>query len=160
VVVNLRWPVKARDTDPEDEESLRQLELRDRAPSTPAALLKAGVPFAFSADGVESAREALRAVKKAIDAGLTKEQALRALTLSVAEMYGVADRLGSIDKGKVANLVLVKGDLFDDRPQVQRIFVDGVAYDPQAETTSPFGGAGGRPGGAGVTPPAAKREDR
>jgi imidazolonepropionase-like amidohydrolase len=158
VIVSLRWPVRARDADPEDEETLRTLELRTNAPSTPAALVKAGVPFAFSADGVESPREALRAVKKAIDAGLTKEQALRALTLSAAEIYGVADRLGSIDKGKIANLVLVKGDLFEDRPQVQRIFVDGIAYDPQPDSASPAGGAGGR-GGFGSTPPP-QEEDR
>ena len=56
-------------------------------------------------------------MKKAIDAGLSREDALRALTLSAAEIYGVADRLGSIEKGKIANLVVTKGDLFDDTHQ-------------------------------------------
>jgi len=134
VIVNLRWPTRSRDADPEMLDSLRDLEAREKAPSTPAALAKAGVKFAFSADGVDTPRAAIQAVKKAIDSGLTKEQALSALTLSAAEIYGLNDRLGSLDKGKIANLLVVKGDLFDDRPQVQMIFVDGVKYDPAPET--------------------------
>jgi len=145
VIVNLHWPVRARDADPDEEVTLRTLEMRANAPSTPAALVKAGVKFAFSADGVESPREALRAVKKAVDAGLSRQDAVRALTLSAAEIYGVSDRLGSLATGKIANLILVKGDLFDDHAQVKTIFIDGVKYDPAPE--SPPGNGGGRPGG-------------
>ena len=64
---------------------------------------------------MDAPRDLHRAVKKAIDAGLSREDALRALTLSPAEIYGVADRLGSIEKGKIANLVLTKGEIFDDQ---------------------------------------------
>ena len=60
-------------------------------------------------------REVMRAVKKSIDAGLKPEDALRALTLSPAQIWGVADRLGSIEKGKIGNLVVTHGDLFQDR---------------------------------------------
>jgi imidazolonepropionase-like amidohydrolase len=144
VIVSLRWPAKARDGDPEEEEDLRVLELRDKAPSTPGVLDKAGVRFAFSADGLETPREAVRAVKRAIDAGLSRDAALRALTVSAAEIFGVADRLGSLERGKIANLIVVKGDLFDERPQVQMIFVDGVKYDPAPETPA---GADAGPGG-------------
>ena len=56
-------------------------------------------------------------MKKAIDSGLSREDAVRALTLSPAEIYGVADRLGSIEKGKIANLVVTRGESFDDRTQ-------------------------------------------
>ena len=76
-------------------------------------------------------------MKKAIDAGLSREDALRALTLSPAEIYGVADRLGSIEKGKIANLVVTRGDLFDDRTKVEMIFVDGRKYIPPPEATPP-----------------------
>ena len=58
---------------------------------------------------------------------------MRALTLSAAEIYGVADRLGSIEKGKIANLVVTKGDLFQEKPQVQFIFIDGVKFEPVPE---------------------------
>lgn len=152
VIVNLRWPTKNRDADPEAPESYRELLLRDKAPSTPAALAKAGVKFAFSTDGVETPRAAIQAVKKAMESGLTAEQALRALTLTPAEIYGLADRLGSLEKGKIANVVVIKGDLFDERPQVQMIFVDGIKYEPVPETPATPGAPGGGRAGAGTPP--------
>ena len=133
VLVNLKWPEKPRDSDPEDEDSLRTLEFRDKASSAPAALERAGVKFALYASGIDTARDIPRAVKKAIDAGLSPEAALRALTLSPAEIYGVADRLGSIEKGKIANLVVTSGDMFQDRTQVKFLFIDGVKIEPAPE---------------------------
>ncbi len=134
VLVNLKWPEKPRDSDPDLEDSLRTLELREKAASSPAALAKAGVKFAFYASGIDTARDIPKAVKKAIDAGLSPEDALRALTLSPAEIYGVADRMGSIEKGKIANLVITNGDLFQDRTQVKYVFIDGVKMEPTPET--------------------------
>jgi hypothetical protein len=137
LLLNLRWPERARDADPEAEDNYRSLEMRDKAPSAPGILAKAGVKFAFYTGGIERPRDVMRAVKKAIDAGLPADQALRAMTLTPAEIYGVADRLGSIEKGKIANLVVTKGDLFQDRTQVQFVIVDGAKYDPVADTTTP-----------------------
>ncbi|MBI3208120.1 MAG: amidohydrolase family protein [Candidatus Solibacter usitatus] len=134
MLVNLKWPEKARDADPETTDSLRALEMRDKAPSTPAALAKAGVKFAFYAGAVDRPQDVGRAVKRAIDAGLSADAAIRAMTLGVAEIYGVANRLGSLDKGKIANIVVTKGDLFQDRPDVKYVFIDGTKYDPAAET--------------------------
>jgi imidazolonepropionase-like amidohydrolase len=85
-----------------------------------------------------------RAVKKAIDAGLSREDAVRALTLSPAEIFGVADRLGSIEKGKIGNLVVTRGELFDDRTKVEMILVDGRKYTPAPEP-APTGGRGAIP---------------
>lgn len=149
VLVSLHWPEAPRDANPEDVESLRTLETRDQAASAPALLKKAGVAFALYSDGLDQPRDLQRAVKKAIDAGLAREDALRALTLSPAEIYGVADRLGSIEKGKIANLVVTKGELFDDQTRVQFIFVDGRKYTPAAETPAP-GGRGPVTEGPGV----------
>lgn len=136
VLISLKWPEAPRDRDPDEIESVRTLELRENAPSTPAALAKAGVKFAFYSDGAPAA-DAIRAVRRTIEKGLTADQALRALTLSPAEIHGVADRLGSIERGKIANLVITKGDLFAERPQVQYVFVDGVRYEPPPPPTAP-----------------------
>jgi imidazolonepropionase-like amidohydrolase len=130
VLVSLKWPEKPRDGDPEAVESLRALELRDQAPATPGALAEAGIRFAFYSDGLATPREVTAAVKKALDQGLKPGAALRALTLSAAEIYGVADRLGSIEAGKIANLVVATGDLFEDKTQVKYVFVDGVKFEP------------------------------
>jgi imidazolonepropionase-like amidohydrolase len=133
VLVSLKWPEKGKDADPEEIESYRTLEIRDRAPSTPGELAKSQVKFAFYSDGIENPRDVIANVRKAIDAGLSADDALRALTLSPAEIFGVADRLGSIEKGKIANLVVTKGDLFQEKPQAQFIFIDGVKFEPVPE---------------------------
>jgi imidazolonepropionase-like amidohydrolase len=152
VLLSLKWPTApARSPDAEDTDTLRVLEQRDKASTAPAVLQKAGIKFALYSDGLDAPRDFQRAVKKAIDNGLSREDALRALTLSPAEIYGVADRVGSIEKGKIANLVLTKGDIFEDRTTVVMVFVDGKKYTP-AETAAP-GGRGaatdepGNPGG-------------
>jgi len=137
VLVSAKWPEKERDADPEFQDSLRTLRLRDRAPSTPAALHKAGVRFAFYSDGIASPGEVLRNVKRAIDAGLPADAALRALTLSAAEIFGVADALGSIEPGKVANLVVADGDLFNEKTKIKHVFVDGRKFGVPEEEARP-----------------------
>jgi Amidohydrolase family len=68
-------------------------------------------------------------VKKSIDAGLSEDAALRALTLSPAEIFGVADRLGSVENGKIANLVVADGDLFNEKTKIKLVFVDGRRFE-------------------------------
>jgi Amidohydrolase family len=151
LLLSMRWPEKARDADPDEVDSMRTLETRDQAASAPGILAKAGVRWAFYSDGLDQARDLQRAVKKALDAGLSREDALRALTLSPAQIFGVQDRVGSIEKGKIGNLVVTLGDIFDDRTKVEAIIVDGRKYEPAADAT-PMGGRGavtepGNPGG-------------
>lgn len=129
VLVDLKWPEKDKDSDPDETPSLRTLRFRDRAPSTPAAFGKAGVKFAFYSGAVTNPKDLLMAVKKSIDAGLAPDAALRALTLSPAEIFGVADRMGSIEKGKIANLVVTDGDLFDEKTKIKTVFVDGRRFE-------------------------------
>jgi hypothetical protein len=133
VLVSLKWPERPKDADPAVDDPLRTLELRDKAPSTPAALANARIQFAFYSDGLNTPKDIRKALKKALDAGLTKDQAIRALTLSPAEIYGVADRLGSIDAGKIANLVVTDGDWFDEKTKVKYVYVDGNQFEPVPE---------------------------
>ncbi len=148
VLVSLKYPEKAQGGDPTLDEPLQTLEMRDKAPTAAGALAKAGVKFAFYSDGVSTPRDLMRAVKKAIDNGLSPTDALRALTLTPAEIYNVSDRVGSIDKGKIANLVVADGDLFADRTKVKYVFVDGSKFEPVDEPAPAGGGRGGRGGGA------------
>jgi hypothetical protein len=133
VVLNVKWPVAEKDADPEEKDTYKTLELRDKAPASPAALSAAGVNWAVSSDGLEAPKDVIKSLKKAIDLGLKREDALRALTLSAAEMYGVADRLGSLERGKIANLVVTNGDIFDVKTKIQMIFIDGMKYEPAPE---------------------------
>src|SRR5271163_670930 len=131
VLVNLKWPEAEKDADPDDKPSLETLRFRDRAPSSPAALSKNGVKFAFYSGGIATPKDILKAAKKSIDAGLAPDAALRAMTLSPAEIFGVADRTGSIDKGKIANLVVTDGDIFEEKTKIKIVFVDGRRFEPR-----------------------------
>ncbi|MBK7930787.1 MAG: amidohydrolase family protein [Bryobacterales bacterium] len=130
VLVSLQFPEKPKEANPDVRDSVRTLELREAAPAAAAALQKAGVKFAFYSGGIEKPSELRAALKKAIDAGLSREDAVRALTLSAAEIYGVADRVGSLEAGKIANLTVVDGDWFQERSKVKAVIVDGVKYEP------------------------------
>lgn len=146
VLVNAKWPEAEKDADPEDKPSLRELRFRDRAPSAPAALAKANVKFAFYSGGL-TVPDVLKAVKKSIDAGLPADAALRALTLSAAEIYGVSDRLGSLDVGKIANLIVTDGDLFDEKTKIKMVFVDGrrfETHEPEKPKDPPKGDISGK----------------
>lgn len=147
VLVSAHWPVKPRDGDPDADELLETLELRERAPATPKALADQKVPFAFYSDGLASPAEFLAGVRKAVKAGLPADAALRALTVDAARIFGVHDRLGSLEVGKVANVVVVQGDLLGDTPQIKHVFVDGRRFDVPAETAPSGGPRGAAPRG-------------
>jgi hypothetical protein len=147
VLIDLKWPEVDKDSDPDDVPSLRTLRFRERAPSSPAALAKAGVKFAFYSGGIAAPKDIFKAAKKSIDAGLTPDAALRALTLSPAEIFGVADRLGSIENGKIANLVIADGDLFDEKTKIKYVFVDGrrfTIHEPEKPKDPPKGDLTGK----------------
>ena len=144
VIVNLKWPEAAKDPDPENIPSLRELRFRDRAPGSPAALAKAGVRFAFSSGGIADPKDIQKNVRRATAAGLSSDAALRAFTLDAAEILGVADRLGSIEPGKIANLVVADGDLFAEKTKVKHVFVDGRHFEiHEIEKSHKPGGADG-----------------
>ena len=151
ILVNLEWPKADPDADPEAQVPLRDLRLRDRAPAAPAALAAAGVRFAFYRQaasrgggrsggppgarrgGAGGASDDLAAVRQAVERGLDPEAALTALTLAPAEIFGVADRVGTLAPGKIANLVVADGDLFRGEAAVSAVFVDGVIHHPDAD---------------------------
>lgn len=131
-LVDLDWPAPPADGDPEATPTLEQLRLFDRAPTTPAALAETGVPFAFYTGGLDGPSEALTAVRRAVAQGLSEDDAIRALTLSPAEIFGVADRLGSVQEGKIANLVVASGSLLDEDVRIETVFVDGEMFEAEA----------------------------
>jgi hypothetical protein len=137
LLISLKWPVKPKDADPSDVPDYRVLEERDQAPAAPGLLAKAGVRFGFYDDGVATSADLIAAVKKAIERGLPRGEAIRALTLTVAEMYGVADRLGSIEKGKIANLTVTRGEAFEDGSKVEHVFIDGNDLKPREASPPP-----------------------
>ena len=127
-LVSLDWPAPPRDGDPDEVPTLAELRRYDRAPTAPAALAAAGVKFAFYAGELDDPAEARPAARRAVLQGLPADAALRALTLSAAEIFGVDDRLGSIETGKIANLIVADGALFDEGTAIETVFVDGEMF--------------------------------
>ena len=99
----------------------------DAVYSLPAELQKRGVKIAFASYGVEFNRNLPYAAGYAVAYGLPYDEALKAITLNPAEIFGVADKLGSLDPGKTANIVIANGDPLDVRTSVQQVFIDGVS---------------------------------
>ncbi len=125
VIATLNFPRRAgTTTDDADPEPLRVLQSRVDIPRNPGKLSAAGVRVAFTSGGVSMA-DFLNNVRSAVDGGMSRDQALRALTMTPAELFGVADRVGSIEAGKIANLTVVRGDLFDRAARVTQVFIDG-----------------------------------
>jgi imidazolonepropionase-like amidohydrolase len=146
VIYSLNYPQRPRALAPDADETLETLRDRADAPKTPSALAKAGVSFAFESAGLSDPKDFVKNAAKAIKAGLAEETAIRALTLEAATIVGVADRLGSIEKGKIANLVVTDGNLFDERTKITRVFVEGrsVALEAAAAPAGRGRGRGGR----------------
>ena len=107
-----------------------KLELRNKTWETPVALWRAGVHFCIITDHPVIPIEHLSVcLSLAVRAGLPRDEALRAVTLSAAEHLGIERRLGSIEKDKDADLVLWDGDPLDARSHVVRTMIDGeVVY--------------------------------
>lgn len=125
VIYSLNFPTRPRALAPEADEPIRELRTRANAPRVPAALARAGVTFAFSSDGAREQRDFLRNAAKAVKEGLSPDAAVRALTIDAAKIAGAGDRLGSLEKGKIANVIVTDGDLFEEKTRMRYVFVDG-----------------------------------
>ena len=146
VIYDLDYPVRSRTLPPDADESIRELRARAQAPKAPAALEKGGVVFAFSSGNLQQPRDFVRNTARAVKDGLSADAALRALTINAARIAGAADRLGSLEKGKIANVIVTDGDLFEDRTRVVHVFVDGrkVEAEPAAAPAGRGRGRGGQ----------------
>ncbi|HUJ05470.1 MAG TPA: amidohydrolase [Streptosporangiaceae bacterium] len=107
--------------------SRSKVELRNRSLANPGRLARAGVTIAITTDHpVVPIHFLVHQASLAVKEGLDRVSALRALTINPARIIGVADRLGSIEVGKDADLAIWSGDPLDVVSRVQRAFVDGV----------------------------------
>jgi len=97
-------------------------------PANAANLAKEGVAFALVSGANPDGSSVLKNVRAAIKAGLARDAALRALTVVPARYLGLDQALGTLEPGKIANVVLVKGEILDEGAQVAKVFVDGILF--------------------------------
>ncbi len=113
--------------------TLERLMHWDLAPENPGRLAAAGVKIALTSHGLKDTRSFLKSVRKAVKRGLAPEAALAALTVVPAELFDVSSRLGTLEAGKAANIVVASGPLFDDKTKVLELWVDGQRHEIQEE---------------------------
>ncbi|HEY2860690.1 MAG TPA: amidohydrolase family protein [Terracidiphilus sp.] len=105
----------------------------DAVYTLPAELAKRGVKIAISSADAggpvssHSSRNLPYAAGFAVAYGLPYEEGLKAITQNVADMFGFGDKLGSLDVGKIANVVIANGDPLDVRTDVKQVYIQGVA---------------------------------
>jgi imidazolonepropionase-like amidohydrolase len=106
-------------------EAPKEDERYDTVFKLPAELYKRGVKIAFASYSAHNARNLPDQAGYATAFGLPYDEALKAITINPAEIWGVADKLGSLDAGKTANVVVANGDPLDVKTDVKRVFIEG-----------------------------------
>lgn len=109
----------------EDKEALDE---RDEAAvhGNAAAVFNTGVPLALATGGMRNVGEFLKNLRLAVEAGFPADEALKALTINPARIFGADQVLGTLEAGKIANLTVVDGDIFtDEEAYVAHVFIDG-----------------------------------
>ncbi|RZK50737.1 MAG: amidohydrolase [Pedobacter sp.] len=130
LIVPINFP-KAFDVDDPAESrnlSLSQLKAWELAPSNPAQLEKAGIKFAITSFGLDAPRDFWSNIQTAITHGLSEKQALMAVTEIPAAMLGISDKVGSIEKGKLANFLITSDKLFKNGNIIFENWVQGKRY--------------------------------
>ena len=103
--------------------------------TTPEILRRAGVKFAIVSNSASDSRSLPFVAATAAAYGLEREDALKAITLWPAEVLGIAGKAGSIEPGKLANLLVTRGDPLDIRSEVKYVFIEGKLVDLKSRNT-------------------------
>ena len=110
----------------------RQRAILDQYRSTASTLHDAGIVFGFSTLNAKPG-DIHKNLRSMIEAGLPEDAALAALTTDAASLLGISDQVGTVEEGKIANLVVTSGSLFDEETSVEYVFVDGHRFDYTGE---------------------------
>ncbi len=98
------------------------------APGNPAMLAKSNISFALTTHGLKKKSDFWKNLRTAIKHGLTEEQALKALTFTPAKMMNAYDQVGSLEAGKLANLIITSGNIFSEKTKIHHNWIRGEAF--------------------------------
>ena len=105
----------------------------DIAPENPARVDAAGIRFAFTTDRLQSKADFLKSLRKAVERGLSPTSALRALTVTPADLFSLSDQLGTVQAGRLASFVVTDGELFDKKTKIVETWVSGTRFEHTPE---------------------------
>jgi imidazolonepropionase-like amidohydrolase len=130
LIVPVNYPMAMDVEDPNDARfvSLSDMKHWELAPTNPASLEKAGIAFSLTTADLRSPNAFMGNLRKAIEYGLSESKALEALTSAPAKMIGVADVVGSLEQGKLANFIITTGNVFSEKSSIIENWVQGNRY--------------------------------
>ena len=131
LIVPLNFPEPSDVSDPYDalNISLKTLKHWEMAPSNPARVAAAGIPFALTAGDLSDKKKFFENLRKAVEYGLSEENALKALTWQPAQFLQAYDQLGSLEPGKVASFFIATGNIFKAETKIRESWVKGKPFD-------------------------------
>ncbi|HWZ15885.1 MAG TPA: amidohydrolase family protein [Mucilaginibacter sp.] len=129
-IIPLAFPEPFDVEDPLDARNVTYAQLKnwELAPTNPAVMEKAGIRFALTSYGLSKPTDFWTNLRIAMDNGLSEHQALNALTVIPAEMLGVADKVGTLSKGKMANFIITSDNLFKKDNVIYENWIEGRQY--------------------------------
>ena len=108
--------------------SLTDMKHWELAPANAAMMEKAGIEFAFTADGLKKKGDFLNNIRKAIEYGLSEKTALKAITHTPAKLINASGKLGALQTGAVANFIITDGNIFDKKTKIHHNWVKGKPF--------------------------------
>jgi imidazolonepropionase-like amidohydrolase len=117
IILPLAFPEAYDVTDPFDARvvSLEELKHWELAPFNPRIIAQQQIPFAFSTRNLKDKKDFLKNLREAVNKGLSEQDALKALTLTPAQLLKVEDKVGAVKKGYLANFIITNGNIFDSK---------------------------------------------
>ena len=135
LIVPLNFPMAMDVEDPNDARfvSIADMKHWELAPTNPAALEKAGIPFCLTTADLRSPATFMTNLRKAIENGLSEAKALEALTSTPAAVLGVSNMTGSLEDGKLANFLITTGNVFNEKTAIIENWIQGEKYVVKAD---------------------------
>ncbi|MFN5376830.1 MAG: amidohydrolase family protein, partial [Chitinophagaceae bacterium] len=135
LIVPLNFPMAMDVEDPNDARfvSIADMKHWELAPTNPAALEKAGIPFCLTTADLRSPATFMANLRKAIENGLSEAKALEALTSTPAAVLGVSNMTGSLEDGKLANFLITTGNVFNEKTAIIENWIQGEKYVVKAD---------------------------
>jgi imidazolonepropionase-like amidohydrolase len=129
-IVPIDFPAPFDITDPYDalNVSFASMKHWELAPTNLSAMVKAGITFSITSSGLKDKKDFWKNIRKAIENGLSQEQALNALTWTPAVMLRATNEIGSLNKGKIANFIITSKNIFDKENIIYENWISGKRY--------------------------------
>ncbi len=131
VILPVNFPSPPDVSSPESarEVSLEELRHWNDAPDNPARLVQSGITFTFTSYELDDKKNFLSQLRKAVERGLPENAALAALTTNPAQLVGLQNKLGTLERGKIANIVVADGDIFSSDTKIIDVWIDGDRFE-------------------------------